>query len=439
MSKAIIKKALLVLLFGALKVPLEAQTPAELLLKRAEILENHNWRQALLSELRKPASQLREKIERYAYRNESPHTYEAQEILLKVFLKKNTAFFLFINKVAGKYPEAARGNFLIRRSLQSGQFESILAFYRNEEGCYLELMPQAKNTLGNVYLFGRLQYKNLILPLPIEECLTISFADLIAMTWGSVAWEKILGVGQRPEDKLIEELIAQLQANLPQIHPKDDGAMDEQGRFVYIASGKPQTKPYGFNCSGFVKWLSDGFYFKLTGKLLGLERLKQKHPKLRGNRLTEKYDNERDPFFGLDWIRNCAVAVYEAQTAQVDLVATSRDVGFVEGFSFIPNVGFKISDLKQVLFYLAQANPGTIYLGVINSISRQDPFYISYYHVLALVPYFDAAGEFRILVFDQHKDLSFDVFQKKYFKENIFITRLEVSTGFSPLPLSIEK
>jgi len=435
MSKAISKRAVLFFLIWLLKVPLAAQTQAELLIKKAGLLENHNWRISLISEMTKPLSQLREKIERYAYRNEAPHANEAQEILLKIFLKKSAVYFLFINKVDGKYPEAARGNFLIRRSLLTGRFESILVFYRNEEGCYLELIAQGNNTLFNVYLFGRLQYKNLILPFRIDEYLKTSFANLIAMTWGRVAWEKLLLEAPRPEDRQVEVLVQQLKERLPQINPKDDGAMDEKGRYVYIASGKMQTNPLGFNCSGFVKWLTDGFYYNLTGRLLELSRLKQKHPELRGNRLTEKYDDERDPFFGLDWIRNCAVALYEAQTAQTNLAPTSRDIGVIEGFSYLKDIGFKISDLKQILFYLLQANPGKIYLGAVNYVSSKNPFYISYYHVLALIPYFDAQGEFRILVFDQHKDLSFDSFQKKYQNENIYLTQLDVTTGFSPIPL----
>jgi len=95
----------------------------------------------------------------------------------------------------------------------------------------------------------------------------------------------------------------------------EDGAMDASGRMVFIATGAPAGKG-GFNCSGFAKWVVDGFYAPLEGRDMDIEVLKSRNA-LRDGSWSTRYEEVLDPYFGLDWSRGLAREIAAARTGVV--------------------------------------------------------------------------------------------------------------------------
>ncbi|MDR2144083.1 MAG: hypothetical protein LBP29_06920, partial [Treponema sp.] len=105
------------------------------------------------------------------------------------------------------------------------------------------------------------------------------------------------------------ELIKKLRAKLPALKFADDGALDENGRYVYINSLAPQNAAEnsgGLNCSGFAKWFVDGLLYPVTGRFLPIAPLKEATVK-NGSSLAANYSEIENSHFGLDWTRNLAM------------------------------------------------------------------------------------------------------------------------------------
>jgi hypothetical protein len=249
-----------------------------------------------------------------------------------------------------------------------------------------------------------------------------------------------------PEDyKNISALIGRVRRLLPGLSYADDGALDENGDYVFIETLSPQSENPGLNCSGFAKWLVDGLLRPLTGGRLPISPLKQRYGQ-RGSSFTEPYEESRDTFFGLDWIRNLASAVSDAyfRVDGLDEIEV-RDCPFSQvivragGTSraepytgFLPDAGFSIENLKALLYTLAINEPDTVYLGAVNTELPPKPRTRQYFHLAAFFPYFDQYGTFHILVFESAAETPFNRFAARYPGHYINLVRIPAGNAFDP-------
>jgi len=229
-------------------------------------------------------------------------------------------------------------------------------------------------------------------------------------------------------------MLSKLRSELAFLVDSDDGAMDKNGEYRLIAdlSLNPEK---GFNCSGFVKWIVDGLYGPRAGELLSIEELKRKHLGYRGNAWSEKYEYERDPYFGLDWSRNLATAVLSLQSgAGVDPEAA--DVRSVPFFEYFEDVGFRVEDLDLLMYLLARTEPGHFYIGSINRDFGADPVLKQHVHLVALFPYFDEAGVFKTAVMERNVETGIQSLKTRFPSDHIHLVRLPASGDFAPPPLN---
>jgi hypothetical protein len=405
---------------------LAAQGKTAQIIRESGILENYLVRENLSEQMNQPVREIKEREHIF------PFNGSDQKVKYITRFESNVVLFLFLNQTgAGYHLMMEKGNYLIRRSLMNGRFESIVIFYRDEDFCYLEIIPNGNRSLLNVYLFQRKIYDKISLPLPLETFITAPFAQVVDITSGIIDWSTLLFRGGREEDKKIEGILNTIGNELPNVRVAFDGAINVNGQYVAIASGRPLQGEKGFNCSGFMKWIIDGFYYPLTGKLTDIEYLKQKHFSKRGTVWTEHYEDDQDPFFGLDWTRNLANGLAGAQNGKSIVAGESLDVRHVPFFTYLEDSGYQVKDLILVLYFLAVKEPGTIYLGSINDSFGQSTMFLQYYHVATLLPYFDAAGQFRIIVMDQHKDPNIRSFISKYVNQYIHLVRVKTDGDFS--------
>ena len=213
--------------------------------------------------------------------------------------------------------------------------------------------------------------------------------------------------------------------------------------YVYIETLEPQTGlpagsgeqgaevSGGFNCSGFAKWVVDGFYAPLTGRISSIEDAKRRMNG-RGNRWSDRYEYERDPYFGLDWTRNLALLLGNGSRRTPDLTVEDVDVREVPFFSYVPDVGYEIQDLEPLMFLLTQLEPGHFYLGSVNDVMDEDPYLRQHFHVAVFFPYFDSLGRFKIAVFERNVESPLDAFVRGNAGRRVHLVRLPLLRSFDP-------
>jgi hypothetical protein len=229
----------------------------------------------------------------------------------------------------------------------------------------------------------------------------------------------------------VEQVLERIRLQLPFLPDLEDGALDETGRFVRIEDGL-EIKEGGLNCSGFAKWVTDGFYYPLTGRLLDPETLKYKHLGLRGHRWSDRYEEARDPYFGLDWSRNLAVSLANARAPHSAQDPEARDVRQALFLRYTEDVGYPVTDLELLLYLESRGNPGSVFIGSLNREYGTDPILRQHFHLVVLFPYFNRSGSFRIAVLERNRETGLPSLLERYAGEYIHLVRLDARGEFSP-------
>jgi hypothetical protein len=360
----------------------------------------------------------------------------------------------------GAFPGWAQGSWILTRRKDTGEPTRIRVFLRSDPWMYIQFRPSgADKCLMDVVLHEAYITRSLSLPVPFERLYTMPLTEALSLAGNRFPRryfepDPALYLGQR-------RFIAGVRERLPELSFADDGAIDEDGNYVFINNLEPQAapgsgRPGGLNCSGFAKWLVDGILRPVTGKRLAVPPLKARFGE-RGSSFTDVWEELRDPFFGLDWIRNLAAAAWTTLRSPVYGVLAEFEVRN-EPFSqviirdggtaairlypgFLENAGYGIEGLQPLLYTLAVDDPGSFYLAAVNTEmgppTTQDnprgrPRMRQYFHIAALVPYFSEYGEFRVAVFESAAETSFNAFKTRYPGHYINLVRLPIEASFNP-------
>ncbi len=365
--------------------------------------------------------------------------------------KKDFYFILFTNELNNSFPVFSAGSVIIKRSIKDGSFLQIKMFIRNDPGCFIRIFPLYKDLIvGNgsnnsiselqrssmdVYLYGKLLYENIILPCSFDTALTISFSKIVEMTGDSVEWELLLPEKKKNSENLLTKKIAQkIRAEIPGLREAEDGAIDEDGEYVYIETLEKQFRDdCGLNCSGFAKWVVDGLFYPIHGKYIEISRLKEKHPDLRGSDWSERYEDQRDPYFGLDWIRNLGFVMKNTDARSYLQDRDKIDVSGVPFFKYTTNVGYPVRDLKLLFYFLARIEPGYIYIGSVNREVGKKPMLRQYVHVVVFCPYIDENDEIVVDVFERYTgvlETNLESLEKRFRNDYIHLVRIRAEGDF---------
>ena len=348
-------------------------------------------------------------------------------------------YYLFQNEEHSSFSVYGRGNYILKREVENGRFVQIKIFYRSDPGCFARLFPKGNRTSMDVFLFNTEVARGVLLPVEFTDLLIQPFAKVIGLSESTVRWRRLLYRRVGPLDELAFTHVEHIRRLLPALADQDDGALDADSRYVFIESGDPQGAAGGLNCSGFAKWISDGFYYGLTGRYLAIEPLKEKHLDYRGNRWSLRFEDERDPYFGLDWSRNLAASLWRAR-GYVSADPEDFDVRRVEYLAYREDIGYPLEDLKVLMFLEAAANPGHFYIGSLNREYGSQPVLRQHFHMIVLFPYFTPSGTLRIAVFDRAREATLEGAVKRYSGAYIHLVRMPVGERFMPqVPLKLNQ
>jgi hypothetical protein len=360
----------------------------------------------------------------------------------------------------GTFPGWAQGSWILTRRRDTGAPTRIRVFPRSDPYTYVQFFPlNADKCLMDMVIYDAYVIRSLPLAVPFDRLLTMPVEELYALAGNRFPRRHF-----DPDPANYRDLrlfMSRLRERLPEVEFRDDGAFDEQGRYVYIASLEEQGENPGLNCSGFAKWVVDGILRPLTGERLPVTPLKAPFGQ-RGSSLAGIWEELRDPFFGLDWTRNLAsramsvlrspayggleefevrhwpfsrMIIRQSGSPGGEAVTEREYPGYME------NSGFGFEGLQPLLYALAIDEPGRIYLASVNNetgppATRDNPRGLPrirhHFHVAVLVPYFNEYGNFQVAVFESAEETRFSSFRTRYPGHNINLVRIPVEGNFDP-------
>jgi hypothetical protein len=326
------------------------------------------------------------------------------------------------------------GTYIAERAPRSGELSRIIIYLKSARGYAAVLRPhpeEREDSLLDVYLIGSRMQEGVRVPLSLQQIMKSSFAELMRITSGYVDWDFYLHRPDFPGLNRVGDAVSQIKPYLAELQEADDGAMDRNGEWVRIRDGSRQQGEGGMNCSGFAKWVVDGFYYTRTEELLPLSRLKEKHPDARGNRWSENYEDLKDPYFGLDWTRNLARAMLELKWGR-EVSVEAADVDQLKYHLYKEDVGFPVAELNTILYELAVSHPRSFYLGSVNTLVHEEGQLRRHFHVAVLFPWFDEDGVLQTAVMERTAETGLNAFMEANEGYFIHLVRVEIPGAFSP-------
>ena len=298
----------------------------------------------------------------------------------------------------------------------------VMFFYQNNENSFLYF---DRNNPGkfDISLFGRVFRKNLSYYFTFDELKTISMDKIFSLIDDlKLTQELIIDYSDKNlKDNFINKII------LPVTGQKyiDDGARNDVGEYVYIATGKKQNpSEQGVNCSGYAKEVVDSYlrYMNPDFNYLKISDLKEKNNDEKMNELFTFYDLKYDIFFGLNWTKNLVNKINILCNYGTN---KAKELSNDDYFLFTEIRGFDVSDLKEIIFRDQLKDDTYFYILALNKIRKEKPIIEEFTHISLLVPYFNS-NNFYTRFFESGAETSFENIMKNYGNGKVRIFKIPI-------------
>ena len=342
-------------------------------------------------------------------------------------------YLLFVPELEAQFAISTAGSYILRRRRSDGAVDQLKIFLRNDPGFYLRVVPAGDTrSLLTLSLADTEVYRSVPLPVTVETLLAEPFERIVEMTRARIDWARVYPAGGSLGHDEVAMMAGRARSMLHTLPDAEDGAMDEFGRLVFIESLAVQEVDPGLNCSGFAKWIVDGLHLGLHGSFLPVEQLKARHVDLRGHRWSAALEEQRDPYFGLDWTRNLATAMLSAQHGGREVHPKAADVRNVAYTTYVEDIGYRIDRLPLIMYLLASRDPGHIYLGSVNREFGDDPPLNQHVHVVVLFPYLDTKGRLHVDVMERNVETSMASLVRRYGGDAVHLVRVRADLAYTP-------
>lgn len=341
-------------------------------------------------------------------------------------------YIFFVPELDGAFPLSSAGTYIVRRRRSDGAIDQLKIFIRSDPGFFVRIHPGAGRATMSVFIAGVELHRSIPLPISIENLLAEPFSRIVELTERRVDWGIIYPRTDSADYRDVALMASRARSMLHTLPDADDGAMDASGNLVFIESLVLQDQEPGFNCSGFAKWIVDGLHMGLYGSFLAIEPLKVKHLDLRGHRWSDVLEDERDPYFGLDWTRNLATTMLSAGQGGREVHPEAADVRNVKYHTYVEDVGYPVERLAQIMYLLAVEEPGNFYIASLNREFGDDPPLHQHVHVAVLFPYLDESGQFVVNVLERNVETSVESLNRRYRNDDIHLVRVRADQAYTP-------
>ncbi len=427
MSSASLTRAVLSLAFAVLIVP-SAATALDPATARRLPPDHTDIRREFLDYVTAPL------VEVYRLREATRRSrISGVDVRVSVEQSDDYVYLVVVPGLNGEYPLDSAGTFILRRRRDNGTISQLKVFLRSDSRFFVRVRPDRDDrSLMSVYLADTLIHRDVPVPMGIETIMQEPLERLLSVTSPLIEWSWFFPELDLGAYEPVRTMVERARATLHTLPDAEDGAMDETGRLVFIESLVLQDQQPGFNCSGFAKWIVDGLHMGLYGSFLPIEPLKTKHTDLRGHRWSEPREDDRDPYFGLDWTRNLATAMLSAEHGGAEIHPEAADVRSVPYATYIEDVGYPVDQLAQIMYLLAVGEPGHFYVASVNREFGSEPRLNQHVHVAVLFPYFDDDGQFRIDVMERNVETSLQSLDDRYHGDHIHLVRIRADESYTP-------
>jgi hypothetical protein len=230
----------------------------------------------------------------------------------------------------------------------------------------------------------------------------------------------------------------------------DDGAFNEDGLSYSIFTGKPresitfglrETMEGGLlelSDGGFTKWIIDGLVTPIAGRGTRLSPVMEPTLARSATSAVGILGSRYNLTFAFDWVRNLSTAAASVQTNRALRTADSGTDVRINPFvhtgdtAWVTNAGYQASGLLPLLYTLAITEPGTFYLGAIRETDRSVTPEVHYFNrSAAIFPFFDDAGHFDAVVFEDGQEYGLAAFLQRNSNTFVHLCRVRASSVFS--------
>ena len=359
-----------------------------------------------------------------------------RSVRYSVETNRDAVYQIFAPEHAGAYTLFGAGTYIVRHDRITDSIDQVKIFLLTHPGFFVRVFPDGARSRMDVYINHVITYRNVRIPFGFDRVLTEPFSRIVESTRSIVSWDIVSPDAEDPRHSLLAAMVDSIRTALPSLSDADDGAMDSAGNPVFIATQEPQLASAGMNCSGFAKWVADGLHGPRTGLYLTIDRLSEKHHDVRGTVWSAAFEDENDPFFGLDWTRNIATALSES-TGRTPSVRES-DVRAVRFSRYVENVGYPIDELGRILYMLALESPGTFYFGSVNREFDDALRLRRHSHVVVLFPFFDSRGRFQAVVMERNVETDVESLVSRYKGAGIHLVSASADDTFEPPRFNVD-
>lgn len=347
------------------------------------------------------------------------------------------------------YPGDAPGSWLLIRDKQSGKPVKIRYYFTGESEVFVQFTPVGKTAYCDFVVFNCYAAKGVPTGLPFSRFYSASFDEIVRWTESMLPWKYTKIYPDSYHSTL--QMVNVIKEKNPNVVFADDAMYDENGEPVFISSGKSRkienedVGKISVSGAGYLKWIADGIVEPLTGSCIKRDPLleitmKFKETGFQGI-LSEKYALS----FSLDWIRNLASGIVSVRSGRnylynnsgVDVTiepfcAEFTEKGIRNSNGYVENSGYTVQTLKSLLYILAATEPGTFYFGAIRETDRRSPEVKVFNECCVFFPYFDNHKRFRIVIFKDGAEISFDEFYSRYCKDFVSLVKVQTTEDFYP-------
>lgn len=380
----------------------------------------------------------------------APKTLLETEIFTEKGVEKRT-----VDNFAG---DSCGGWVLVKDSKTSKPL-FLRIYFSQDSDEFVQFAPSGAKTLSDFVISGLYAAHSVPLGIPFEKLYTLSFEQIFSLTENLLPWKYADRQQGQFESKL--QMIAAIRKNLERVVYCPDSCYDENGKPVFISSGKERKidfeeiektsgkieNPVVVDDAGFLKWICDGLVEPVTGSFLYRNPLVM--PTSEENKTGKKSIISQNYYlsFSLDWCRNLATAALSVKSHRnylwkdsgVDVTlepfaSEVTDRGITQTAGYLKNSGYQIEKLKPLLFVLASTEPTYCYLAAIKRPLQDkklsDSEIFAFDRCAVIFPLYDKNGRFNCVIFENGMELTFKQFAEKYKGSFIHLSRVLTENNF---------
>lgn len=313
--------------------------------------------------------------------------------------------------------------------------EFCTVYFKPGKSIFMKIFPYEDRVKADVVIYGQRIYNKTVIPISWEKVLQKNFEDIIEASCAVIDWDLLLAAQNKAHTRNIQMITTRIDKALPDIKLADYKAMSEKGEWTDIPDGSEYNRSL-INSFGFVKWIGDGFYKPATGHLMNLNDLVLQHfEEAPNNNWLIKETFKRNPYFGMDWIKNIGLKLNRLSVPDVSI--DEIEVRSLPFYGFTETAGFDTSALRFVMYYLAAKEPSRFYFISYSRPSRWngDRTLLEHSKTAVAFPTVDYRGLLDIAYYENGEKIAADEIEEKIGDADIYLIGVETSTLFHLPPV----